>query len=152
MFLEGLESTRVAIAIKQSIWLFPCIEIAHLLALAMLAGTSLFFNLWMLEREISPQAIVALEKTTRPWLISSLTLLLISGALLFFSEAIHLSQNPAFIIKIIFLFFYLVAVFCSRTRLASIARFHRKLDALLATASTILLLLTAAAGRWIGFY
>src|SRR5260221_14478978 len=71
-FFGGLERTAVGEAIRQSVWLFPAIEAAHLLALALLGGAVLMLDLRLLGAGLASLSPAALEKQTRPWLIGAI--------------------------------------------------------------------------------
>jgi hypothetical protein len=89
--------------IRNSVWLFPFVEIFHLIGLAVLGGTILVLNLRLLGIGFRSERTSDLAKDVRPWMIGSLTLMLVSGFLLFSTEAVKMYGNWAFRAKMIFL-------------------------------------------------
>jgi hypothetical protein len=82
-FFSWCENTSLGEAIRASRWLFPAIESVHLLALAVIGGAVLVMNLRLLGFGIKRQPAAQLWRDTWPWLMGSLTVMLISGMLLF---------------------------------------------------------------------
>jgi hypothetical protein len=147
---EWIENTPLGSAIKDSTWLFPGIEAAHLLALAMLGGAVLMTDLRLLGVGLSGQPVSVVERGARPWLIAALATLVVTGSLIGVSEAIKLHDKPAFWVKMSALAAALAFTFAVKIPLA--ARDVRGLLApMLALVSIALWLTVAMAGRWIGF-
>jgi hypothetical protein len=146
----GLERTAVGIAIRQSVWLFPVIEAVHLLAFALLAGALLVLDLRLLGLGLTAQTPSTVERQARPWLIVGLAGMVVTGALLFLSEAIKLHGKDAFWLKMAALAAALVFTFTLRNPAARREIGGASAKAL-ALVSLALWLTVAAAGRWIGF-
>ena len=89
--------------VRDSVWLFPFVEICHLLALGVLGGTILIVNLRLLGLRFRAEPVAELAKDVRPWTIGSLCVMLVSGFFLFSSEAVKMYGNPAFRSKMVFL-------------------------------------------------
>ncbi len=85
--------------VRNSAWLFPCIEIFHLLALGILGGTILLVNARLLGLRFTEEPVAELAKDVQPWMYFSLALVLVSGFFLFSSESLKMYDNPAFRIK-----------------------------------------------------
>ena len=98
-FFTWCENTPLGEAIRDSRWLFPAIESVHLLGLAVIGGAVLVMNLRLLGFGIERQPAAQLWRDTRPWLLGSLAVMLISGMLLFTSEAVKLYYHEAFWVK-----------------------------------------------------
>ena len=147
---EQIDGSPLAGAIKDSAWLFPGIESAHLLALAMLGGAVLMLDLRLLGVGLTAQPPSAVEREARPWLIAALTVMVATGALIAVSEALKLYDKPAFWVKMTALALALAFTFAVKLPLA--ARDVSGVAARLLAAVSIGLWLTVAmAGRWIGF-
>ncbi len=82
--------------VRNSVWLFPTIEILHLLGLGVLGGTILIINLRLLGIRFRNEPVSELAKELHPWMTSSLVVMLVSGFFLFSSEAEKLYGNWAF--------------------------------------------------------
>lgn len=100
-FCKWLEQTWVGGGIRQSLWLFPAIETLHLLGMAALVGTITVYDLrllgWMLRRE----RVTFLTRRLLPWAWAGFAVQVITGALLFSSEAVKVYGNPAFRVKML---------------------------------------------------
>jgi len=89
--------------IRNSVWLFPFVEIFHLIGLGVLGGTLLVLNLRLMRVGFRSQHTADLERDFRPWMIGSLAVMLLSGFLLFSTEAVKMYGNWAFRWKMLFL-------------------------------------------------
>jgi hypothetical protein len=87
--------------VRSSVWLFPTIEIIHLLALGVLGGIILIINLRLLGLRFRDEPVSNLARELQPWMIRSLAIMLVSGFFLFSSEAEKLYGNWAFRAKMI---------------------------------------------------
>jgi hypothetical protein len=85
--------------IRDSVWLFPAVEICHLLALGVLGGTILILNLRLLGLRFRNEPTAELAREVRPWMVGSLAVMLVSGFFLFSSEAVKMYGNEAFRFK-----------------------------------------------------
>ena len=140
----------VGATITRSMWLFPAIESVHLLGIALLGGAVLMVSLRLLGLGLTLEAVSTVERDARPWLISALALLLVSGILMGLRETQKLSGSPAFAVKMAALAAALVFTFAVMRPLA-----RRDVTGLpaktIAVVSIALWLAVALAGRWIGF-
>jgi hypothetical protein len=102
-FCQWLDQTAVGSTIRQSLWLFPAIETVHLLGMAALVGTITVLDLRLLGW-VMPQKRVS-EVTARllPWAWLGFGVQVVTGVLLFSSEAVKIYGNPAFRLKMLFL-------------------------------------------------
>src|SRR5262245_52212858 len=96
--------------------MFPVIEAVHLLALALIGGAVLIVDLRLLGWGITGQSASQLARDARPWLVGSLVVLLMTGVLLFLSEAVKCYYNTAFWYKMVFLLFAAVYTFTIRDK------------------------------------
>lgn len=96
-WLEGL---AVSAAIRESQWLFPFIEIAHVLTLAITVGTIALLDVRLLGLALQgrPVQVVAAEVLPFTWIAFALTL--VSGLLMFASAASYYLIVPAFLYKL----------------------------------------------------
>lgn len=149
---EWCESTGLGLVVRESVWLFPVIEAAHLLGLCLLGGALFLVDLRMLGAGLTRTALPALARQARPWLVAGVATMLASGVLLFLSEAIKCYYSQAFWVKITTLPVALLFTFVVRERVAAAADDHVGFTVAATGAVSITLWLTvAAAGRWIGF-
>jgi len=97
--------------IRNSVWLFPFVEIFHLLGLGVLGGTILILNLRLLGLIFRNGRVSELARDVRPWLLGSLAVMLVSGFLLFSTEAVKMYGNWAFRSKMTFLLLAIIFTF-----------------------------------------
>jgi uncharacterized membrane protein SirB2 len=152
-FFAWCENTSLGEAIRASRWLFPAIESVHLLALAVIGGAVLVMNLRLLGLGIKGQPAAQLWRDTWPWLMGSLTVMLISGMLLFTSEAIKLYYHGAFWVKMSSLLLAMIFTFTvmRKVALADPGRVGPVWGRAAAVVSILLWSTVGVCGRWIGF-
>ena len=97
---QWLEATWLAAAIRQSTWLYPFIEIIHIIGIVFVAGGAILFDIRLLSahNKLSVESRYLLS-----WSRRGLTLAIPSGVLLFITNAIALSQDPVFGAKLLLL-------------------------------------------------
>src|SRR5580698_9930026 len=86
-------------SIRDSAWLFPFVEIFHLLALGLLGGTLVLVNMSLVGVRIGNATTAQLARELRPWMLGSIAVMLLSGFLLFSTEAVKMYGNWAFQLK-----------------------------------------------------
>lgn len=101
-WLVWLETTRLAGAMREWLWLYPAVEIAHILGFAMLVGAAALFDLRLLgvARHLP---VTQVARFVLPWARGTLLLIVPSGALMFIAHATEMADNPAFRLKLILL-------------------------------------------------
>lgn len=87
--------------VRDSVWLFPFVEIFHLLALGVLGGTIIILNLRLLGVRFHDEPIAELASDIQPVMIGSLAVMLVSGFFLFSSESVKMYGNWAFRFKMV---------------------------------------------------
>lgn len=154
---KWLEQTSIGASVRQSVWLFPAIETAHLLGMAALVGMVGVFDL-RLVGWVMPQAKVSdLGRRLLPWAWVGFAVQVVTGMLLFSSEAIKVYTNPAFRLKMLLILLAGVqALIFHRTVYRNVASWdeHGVLPVSAKVSGVLSLLLwmgVVAAGRFIGF-
>jgi hypothetical protein len=156
-FCQWLDQTSVGAAIRQSLWLFPAIETVHLLGMAASVGTITVLDLrllgWAMPQRRASQAAADLL----PWAWLGFGVQVVTGALLFSSEAVKIYGNPAFRLKMLLLLLAGAQALIFQTVV------YRKLTAwderpsppamakVMGTISILLWVAIVTAGRFIGF-
>ena len=100
--LQGLESSALAVAIRQSDWLYPFLEIVHILGIVLLVGAAFLFDLRLLgfSRNLP---VPDLAHHLLSWSRRGLYLVIPSGILLFSTNAVALASDAVFHLKLIML-------------------------------------------------
>ncbi len=151
-FAEWCEATWLGTLVRDSLWAFPVIEAVHLLGLCLLGGTLLVVDLRMLGLGLRRQTIAELARDARPWLVAAVVVMLVTGVMLFLSEAVKCYYNPSFRVKAVTLPIALVYTFAIRERLTHDPLLDTSWKSRsVATISIALWFTVAAAGRWVGY-
>jgi hypothetical protein len=152
-FFTWCEGTLLGEAIRESNWLFPAIESLHLLGLAVIGGAVLVMDLRLLGFGIERQPVAQVWRDTRPWLLGSLMVMLVSGLMLFTSEATKLYYHEAFWIKMSSLVMSILFTFTvvRKVSLAAPGRVGPVWNKLVAVVSILFWSGVGIGGRWIGF-
>lgn len=98
-WLVWLESTALAGAMRQWLWLYPAVEILHIAGIVLLAGAAAMFDLRLLgfSRTLP---VSAMARHLLPWARAGLGVLAVTGALMFSAHATEFAANPAFQLKL----------------------------------------------------
>ena len=152
-FFQWCEQSGIGEAIRKSAWLFPLIEAIHLLGLGLIGGAVLVVDLRLLGLGLRRQSVAQLARDAQPWLIGSLVLMIITGSLLFLSEAIKCYYHPAFWLKMTSLFLAIVFTFTVQRKvtMADQTRVRPLWGKVVALVSVLLWSGVGIGGRWIGF-
>jgi hypothetical protein len=114
--IGAIEASGLGQAMRQSLWLYPIVEIVHLVGLALLFGSIVVLDLRLLglNRGISARKLAA---HVLPWTAASFVLIVPSGLAMFTAHAMDFIGNPVFALKIglIFLAGINAAVFHTTT-------------------------------------
>jgi hypothetical protein len=152
-----LEQTPIGAQVRESLWLFPATETLHLLGMSALIGTVVVFDLRLLGCMLRRVPVAELANRLLPWTWVAFSVQLLTGALLFASEAVKVYTNPAFRLKMLLLLLAGVqALIFHRTTFRDVATWDQTgvLPASAKASSLISILLwlgVVAAGRFIGF-
>jgi hypothetical protein len=150
-FFEWAEATTLGRIIRESLWMFPVLEAIHLVALSFLGGALLVVDLRLLGVGLKGSTISRIDRQARPWLTASVAVLLLTGVLLFLSEAIKCYYNTSFWVKITTLPVALVFTYAIKERFARGAMYTTAYSQWVGSADLLLWFIVAAGGRWIGF-
>jgi hypothetical protein len=152
-FFEWCDHSAIGVAIRNSRFLFPAIESIHLLALTVLLGSILVLNLRLLRGALTRQPLAAVAGSLAPLTLWSLATMIVSGSMLFASEAMKCYENPPFLIKMALLAAAIAFQWtAARTVVRSIPEPGRLRSAATALLSLTLWFGIGIAGRAIGFY
>src|SRR5579864_8669688 len=144
-FFQWCDSSWLGTTIRNSPVLFPVIEIYHLFALTVLLGTTIILSLRLFGVMFSSLPFPELAGNLKPWNLWSLAVMLVTGILLFTSEAVKCYGNDSFRAKMILLLTALLF------RFAFYPKLTRSWGKLAGGASLALWFSVGLAGRAIGF-
>jgi uncharacterized membrane protein YhdT len=152
-FFQWCERSGIGDTIRRSSWLFPLIEAIHLLGLGVIGGAVLVVDLRLLGLGLRRQSAAQLTRDAQPWLVGSLALMIITGGLLFLSEAIKCYYHDAFWFKMSCLFLAIVFTFTIQRKVTMTdeTRVSPVWSKVVAIVSVLLWAGVGIGGRWIGF-
>lgn len=152
-WFEALAATRLSQAISTSTWAFAVIESVHLLALSLIGGAVLILDLRLLGLGLKRQLVRDVARDAQPWLVGSLLVMLVTGALLFLSEPVKCYFSTPFRIKMLCLLLGTIWAFTVRRKVAAAGegRVRPIWMKVVALVSLALWFGVGAGGRWIGF-
>jgi hypothetical protein len=98
-FLGWLEATPLALAMRSSLWLYPIVEIFHIVGFVMLVGTIAMFDLRVLGwSRFLP--VHGLGRHLLPWSAASLLLIIPAGLMMFSAHPHDFIGNRIFLLKL----------------------------------------------------
>ncbi len=154
---KWLEQSPLGANVRESLWLFPAIETLHLLAMSLLLSTIGALDLRLMGLALKRIRVSELSKRIFPWAWSAFAIQIVTGLLLFCSEATRMAVNPAFRTKLalIGLAGLHAAVFrwiaCRDMPEWDVERSTPVRAKIAGIVSILLWVGVVAAGRWIGF-
>ena len=155
-FCKWLEQTPVGASVRQSLWLFPAIETVHLLGMSALLASISVLDLRLMGVFRRGESVSLLARRVLPWAWAAFSVQVITGGLLFSSEAVHMYRNPAFRVKMLLIL--LAGVHALIFQLISRRRSEAWMSdppppwaRMAGLVSMLLWMGVVAAGRWIGF-
>lgn len=98
--LHWLESSAVATFFRQSLWMYPVVEIVHITSFSILVGAAVLFDLRLLgfSRKLP---VADCLRYFAVWARASFLLILPSGFILFMVDATSMASNSAFLLKMV---------------------------------------------------
>jgi len=99
-WLVWLETSALAVAMRQWQWLYPAVEIVHIFGFVVLVGAAFMFDARLLGRSRAVP-VSSLARHLLPWARWSLLLIVPTGAMMFVADATEMAENPAFRLKLL---------------------------------------------------
>jgi hypothetical protein len=99
-WLVWLETSALAVAMRQWQWLYPIVEIVHIVGFVVLVGAGFFFDLRLLGVARS-LPVTAVARYLLPWARASFPVIAVSGLMMFAAHATEMAANPVFRLKLI---------------------------------------------------
>ena len=98
--LGALEASGLGQAMRQWLWLYPTVEIVHIVGIGLLFGSIVVFDLRLLglARDIP---VKRLARHVLPWSAGSFVLIVPSGLLMFTAHASEFIESEVFVIKML---------------------------------------------------
>ena len=97
--MGAIEMSALGVAMRQSLWLYPIVEIVHLTGIALLVGSIAMLDLRLLGFSNSVP-VRRLAAHILPWTAASFMLIVPSGLAMFVAHAGDFIASPVFVLKI----------------------------------------------------
>jgi hypothetical protein len=97
---DWLQKTGLAVHIRDSLLLFPLLESAHVIGLAMVVGTAVIVDLRLLGLATMHRSFQRLAYDTLPWTLGAFGLTALTGLLMFITNATVYFHNGYFRAKV----------------------------------------------------
>jgi hypothetical protein len=98
-FCAWLEQTDVGRHVRESLWLFPVIETVHIFGIILLVGATSILDLRLMGLTFREESVSKLAGRFIPWALAGFIIQIVTGLLLFSSEATKMYGNLGFQIK-----------------------------------------------------
>ena len=119
-FLLAIEGSGLARTIRQSVWLYPAANVAHVVAIVAFSGAVAVMDFALLG--LLGDRNLELARRARRVVIGLFGVVLATGGMLFIAEASHLALNRMFQLKLLFIGLALTnALLLGREALADMA-------------------------------
>lgn len=102
-FLKSVEATTFATTIRNSIWMFPIIESVHVISFTIVVGTIAIVDLRLLGVASVRRSFQRISSDVMKWAWSAFILAVITGLMMFSTNARVYYHNPFFRAKMILL-------------------------------------------------
>jgi hypothetical protein len=102
-FCQWLAETPGSIALHESLYIYPLIESAHVLALCLFVGIAAIFDLRLLGMTLRSVPVTAIKRRLGPWVIAGFVVMVATGVLLFYAIPVRSYQNIFFRVKVVLL-------------------------------------------------
>lgn len=113
-WLVWLETSGLAVAMRQWLWLYPAVEIVHILGFVVVVGAGFYFDLRLLGLGRG-LPVSGLADHLLTWARRAFPVILVSGFMMFMAHATEMAENPAFRLKLLLIL----------TAVVNAAAFHR---------------------------
>jgi hypothetical protein len=100
---QWVDGTRFNAFLRQSNWAFPTFDTIHTLGIVLVAGTIMLVDLRLLGLGLRSVPVAQLVARIVPATLGGFGSMVVSGGLLFSSEAVKMYHSPAFRIKLVLL-------------------------------------------------
>ncbi|MDP9051208.1 MAG: hypothetical protein M3O31_10900 [Acidobacteriota bacterium] len=157
VFCKWLDHTSIGTAIRDSLWLFPVIETFHIFGIISLVGSTSILDLRLMGLTFRDEPVSKLAQRFLPWAWFGFIVQVVTGVLMFASEAAKMYGNWAFQVKMLLILAAgLNAIVFHSLAYKSVDKWDRDpvapLSARIAGTFSILLWFgIVAMGRWIAY-
>ena len=96
---QWLDSTAWSVALRESTWVYPIIESIHVLSLCLFLGFAVILDLRLVGIALQRTRVSEISQQLMPWTVAGFVVMVVSGALLFYSSPVRFYGNVFFRVK-----------------------------------------------------
>jgi hypothetical protein len=98
-WMDRLADSSLALAMRDELWLYPLVEVLHIIGFSVLVGAVVMFDLRVLglTKDI---AVTALARHLLTWAVAALLLIVPAGLMMFSAHPQDFAGNNVFILKL----------------------------------------------------
>jgi hypothetical protein len=100
---QWLNATEWSVALRESTWVYPIIESIHVLSLCLFLGFAVVLDLRLIGVAMRKTRVSEIAERLMPWTVTGFIIMVISGALLFYSAPVRFYGNVFFRVKAVML-------------------------------------------------
>lgn len=100
---QWIRDTPLSIAIRESIWVYPILNVLHCAGILLVAGSIIVVDLRLLGFGMRRSPISSVVGQVLPWTLGGFGFMFITGSLLAWSEPVRLYHSVFFPWKLVFL-------------------------------------------------
>ena len=100
---QRVQEMPSSLALRESLWMYPIIETAHVLGLCLFVGTAWLWDLRLLGLTLKRVPVSQASAQILPWSAAGFVIMAASGAGLVFSEPLRFYSNIFFRVKVVLL-------------------------------------------------
>jgi hypothetical protein len=100
-FFQWLTASPLASAMNNHDWAFPVVQSFHFIGFALSIGTIAIVDLRLLGLGMRRQNAAEIAADLNPWTLAGIALMLITGPLMFSTDAVSYHVNPSFQFKMV---------------------------------------------------
>jgi len=101
---QWIQDSNIGTSIRESTYVFPLIEAAHVIGLAISVGTIAIVDLRLIGAAMTDEPVTDVIEQLQPLTLTGFTVMFLSGIFLFWSEAARLYPSYSYRTKFVFLF------------------------------------------------
>src|ERR1700691_757043 len=100
---QWIHNTSLSVSIRESIWVYPILDVLHCVGILLVAGTIVVVGLRLLGFGMRRSSISNVVGQVLPWTLGGFVFMFITGSLLAWSEPVRLYRSLFFPWKLLFL-------------------------------------------------
>ena len=100
---QWIQQTSLSVAIRESIWVYPILNVLHCVGILLVAGTIVVVDLRLLGFGMRRATVSSVVSQVLPWTLSGFGFMFLTGSLLAWSEPVRLYRSIFFPWKLLFL-------------------------------------------------